>query len=161
MFRQACFQRGCSELLSDIKLTPRRRDVTCGLYCNAIITGAPSPLPTNASIYIVYRRRNTHSRPSSGCSSARAVVTLRLRSRPRVSAVKGWTIHDGMLHTDLRNCLSAAFIVHRLFVHESSAFDVWLSGLLCGWPNGPEFATGNCSWSDTFFWQFPARSKNL
>jgi len=36
----------------------------------------------------------------------------------------------------------------------SPAFDVWSSGLLCGWPHGLELVTWHCSWSDMFVWQF-------
>jgi len=68
-----------------------------------------------------------------------------------LSAVKSSTLHDGMLHANLRHYLSAASAVCQL----------WLSGPLCRWSDGLKFATGHCLWSDTFFWQFLAWFKNF
>jgi len=55
--------------------------------------------------------------------------------------------------------LSAVFAVCQLppSVRTSPpAFDVRSSDILCGWPDGLEFLTWHCFWSDAFVRQFTA-----
>jgi len=47
-----------------------------------------------------------------------------------------------------------------LLIISQLAFDVWSSGLLCGWPDGLKLGTWQCSLSDTFVCKFQAWSKS-
>jgi len=62
-------------------------------------------------------------------------------------ATKGTTLHDWVLHSDMRHCSSAAPAIHRLPQSPAArtappAFDVRPSSLLCGRPGGLELTTG-------------------
>jgi len=61
-----------------------------------------------------------------------------------MSATQSTTVHDGLLHPNLRHCSSAASAVRRLpsaVRTATPAFDVRSSGLFCSRPGGLELVT--------------------